>query len=310
MTPRALSPSISTARCLCVLFVLLLPLATVHAVVVPAVIAEDTVWADVTEPYNVTGKVVLAAGKSLTILDGVTVTLEADAVLDLSLGQLSIAGSEDNGVEFESVSFDGTPEHTSGTIYVPAQAIISQATFAGLQAIDGKGADGVEVSDCVFEDNRFALSRFSNLLLQDSLLNDNYMAVVETNGLLATGTYFSGNQFAVLASGISMVNCALTNNVVAVTSYVNADSVGMKVSNCTISGSDFGFQLDDGDDAQVIFTSITDVQEIAHGHYTGKFGFNWFGTTDVDKIASLFALDATSTPAEKLVIPVLTAPPA
>lgn len=80
------------------------------------------------------------------------------------------------GVEFEADAFDGSWQDGQGTIYLPSAATIVQATFAGFIAIDvfllsvfscvvyfqGKGANEVEFSGCVFENNKYGLSNFNS----------------------------------------------------------------------------------------------------------------------------------------------------
>jgi hypothetical protein len=270
-------------------------------------ITVPTVWIRANSPYLIVGTATLAQDVSLAIMPGVEIYFLQDAALDLSVGSLVAPGSDKDEIIFSSIDYDNGGDPT-GELRLGTSSI-TEAVISGLKAIDGHASDGASFDRVVFQGNGVALDHFNNLIITACEFNDNYYAITNVNGCDVTNSKFAGNnEGTIQGSGITIAQSSLSGSKLCVDSASTSDAVPLSVMNSSITGCTIAFSVSEGPLAQISFNNLLNNDLNVQGHFEGTLASNWWGTTDINKVARTVQLDVKSPPAIKLVSPVSPRP--
>lgn len=292
------------------LIIILLAGAALSATNLSGDIDVPTTFTQDGSPYVIANNAVvtLSAGQVLTVLEGTVITFGSGSVLDLSQGQLVVDGSIDSPVVFEAADFNGDWRNAKGMLKV-GQAVVAQASFAGLVAVDGAASTDASFESVVAENCRVGLQGFNNVEISDSGFFNNQFGTKDLSGAKLSRVDFEGNEeTAISGAGIYAEAVRISGSKVGIQSTATTESSALFVSNSSLTGNGAALVVKEGPKALVTYSNIWQNKVAAQGHYEGSMANNWWGFSSTKQIFALFNLDGSSTKLDVLVTPFFQQP--
>lgn len=272
---------------------------------------EDTVWSPEEGPYVVTGTVVLFPGNNLTIEPGTTIRFDPGTSLTIR-GHLSAEGTAEDPLLFttntsqEKGAWDGLRiENENGGSAQLANATVEYAsTGLSVQCCWGGGPVSIDsstfrknsvalggyagwdehVSETVFEDNTYAVTR-ADKVIEDSVFRDNRYGLYQTERIDVYRSTFTGHDTALYGGRGQLEYNHIEDNDVGVRGFFE----GFDASHNTIVGNRIGVVLTEYNSYTPPFTynnvhDNTEYNVEVTGSHNKDGSHNWWGTTDLDAI--------------------------